>query len=77
VRVRNKWDAQHIAKTAMQATELLFKASGARGIRLSNPLQRYFRDLHAASNHAYLNADKGALNMGGVLMGRDTSDFSL
>lgn len=77
LRVANKWDAQHIAKTAMQAVELLFKATGARGIRLENPMQRYFRDVHAASNHAFLNADKGALNAGGVLMGAPTSDYAV
>ena len=76
-RVNNKWDAQVIAKTAMEAIELLFKATGARGIRLSNPIQRYFRDAHAASNHAYLNADKGALNAGFVAMGGENADFVL
>ena len=51
--------------------------SGGRGIRLSNPLQRFFRDVHAASNHAFLSAEKGALNMGGVALGLDTADFTL
>lgn len=64
VRVRNKWDAQVIAKQAMEAVDLLFKASGGRGIREENPMQRFFRDVHAASNHAFLNADKGSLNAG-------------
>ncbi|MBI1684117.1 acyl-CoA dehydrogenase family protein [Caulobacter hibisci] len=77
LRVQNKWNAQHTAKTAMQAIELLFKATGGRGIREENPMQRYFRDVHAASNHAYLNADKGAINAGGVLMGAQTMDFAL
>jgi 3-hydroxy-9,10-secoandrosta-1,3,5(10)-triene-9,17-dione monooxygenase len=75
IRVQNKWDAQYIAKEALRAVELLFKASGARGIRLSNPMQRYFRDIHAASNHATLNADKGSLNAGTVAMGGSTIDF--
>ncbi len=77
LRVQNKWNAQHIAKTAMAAIELLFKATGGRGIRVENPMQRFFRDVHAASNHAYLNADKGAINAGGVLMGAQTMDFAL
>lgn len=64
LRVRNKWDAQVIAKQAKEAVDLLFKASGGRGIREENPIQRYFRDIHAASNHAFLNADKGSLNAG-------------
>ena len=77
LRVRNKWDAQWIAKEAQRAVDLLFKASGARGLRLDSPMQRYFRDVHAASNHAFLNADKGALNAGFVAMGGMTSDFTL
>ena len=76
-RVRYKWDAQHIAKTSVEAVTLLFKASGGRGILNSNPMQRYFRDIQAASNHAFLNADKGSLNAGGVAMGLDTSDYTL
>ncbi|MBL6938225.1 MAG: acyl-CoA dehydrogenase family protein [Alphaproteobacteria bacterium] len=76
-RVDNKWDAQFMAQEAMRAIELLFKASGGRGIRLSNPLQRYFRDVHAASNHAFLNADKGSLNAGSVVMGGQNSDFAV
>jgi 3-hydroxy-9,10-secoandrosta-1,3,5(10)-triene-9,17-dione monooxygenase len=77
VRVRNKWDAQWIAKEAMKAVELLFKASGARGVRLESPMQRYFRDIHAISNHAFLNADKGSLNAGLVGLGGMTTDFTL
>jgi 3-hydroxy-9,10-secoandrosta-1,3,5(10)-triene-9,17-dione monooxygenase len=77
VRVRNKWDAQWIAKEAMKAVELLFKASGARGIKLESPMQRYFRDIHAISNHAFLNADKGSLNAGLVGLGGTTTDFTL
>ena len=77
LRVKNKWDAQWIAKEAMKAVELLFKASGARGIKLDSPMQRYFRDVHAASNHAFLNPDKGSLNAGLVQLGGMTTDFTL
>jgi 3-hydroxy-9,10-secoandrosta-1,3,5(10)-triene-9,17-dione monooxygenase len=77
VRVRNKWDAQWIAKEAQNAVDLLFKASGARGLRLESPMQRFFRDVHAASNHAFLNADKGSLNAGLVELGGMTADFTL
>jgi 3-hydroxy-9,10-secoandrosta-1,3,5(10)-triene-9,17-dione monooxygenase len=77
VRAKNKWDAQWIAKEAQRAIELLFKASGARGLKLENPMQRYFRDVHAASNHAFLNPDKGSLNAGLVQLGGTTTDFTL
>lgn len=77
LRAKNKWDAQWIAKEAMKAVELLFKASGARGIRSDSPMQRYFRDIHAASNHAFLNPDKGSLNAGLVQLGGFTADLTL
>ena len=77
VRVAAKFDAQLIGKGAMEAIELLFKASGGRGIMLSNPMQRFFRDVHAASNHSFLGYDKGSMNAGGVLMGADTLDLAI
>lgn len=77
VRVRNKWDAQWIAKESQKAVDLLFKASGARGLKMESPMQRYFRDVHAASNHAFLNADKGALNAGLFELTGTTADFTL
>ena len=36
-----------------------------------------FRDIHAASNHAFLNSDKGSLNAGFVQLGGMTADFIL
>lgn len=77
LRVQNKWDAQLIARESMEAVNLLFKASGGRGIRKEHPIQRFFRDIHAASNHAFLNADKGSLNAGGVMLGLPTVDYTL
>jgi len=77
LRVSNKWDAQVIGRDSMRAIDLLFKASGGRGIRLSNPMQRFFRDAIAGSNHAFLNADKGSLNAGLVAMGGETVDVSI
>tara|TARA_B110001454_G_scaffold212701_1_gene229818 strand:+ start:1497 stop:2699 length:1203 start_codon:yes stop_codon:yes gene_type:complete len=77
LRAQNKWDAQWIAKEAQRAVELLFKASGARGLKTDNPMQRYFRDVHAASNHAFLNPDKGSLNAGLVALGGATGDLVL
>lgn len=77
VRVRNKWDAQVIAKQSKDAVDLLFKACGGRAIRQENPMQRYFRDIHAASNHAFLNADKGSLNAGLFELSGVTRDLTL
>jgi 3-hydroxy-9,10-secoandrosta-1,3,5(10)-triene-9,17-dione monooxygenase len=73
----SKWDAQCIGKEAVEAVDLLFKISGGRGAMLSHPIQRYFRDVHTASNHAFLNADKGSVNMGGLLMGAEPKDIAV
>jgi 3-hydroxy-9,10-secoandrosta-1,3,5(10)-triene-9,17-dione monooxygenase len=69
-----KWDVVWIAKQAMEATNLVFKASGGGGIRNESPMQRFFRDIHAASNHAALNADKGSISAGGVFLGGSPTD---
>jgi 3-hydroxy-9,10-secoandrosta-1,3,5(10)-triene-9,17-dione monooxygenase len=75
LRVSGKWDAQVNAKASIEAVTRLFKAAGGSAIRLSNPMQRYFRDAHAASNHAFLNSDKGSFNFGGILFGADNADY--
>lgn len=74
-RVSGKWDAQHVARASAEAVALLFRASGGNAIRLDNPMQRYFRDVHAACNHAFLNSDKGGGNAGGVLLGGANTDL--
>jgi 3-hydroxy-9,10-secoandrosta-1,3,5(10)-triene-9,17-dione monooxygenase len=74
-RTEYKWEAQRVARDNADAVTLLFKASGGSAIRLDNPMQRFFRDIQAATNHAFLNADKGCLNRGGILLGLPNTDF--
>ncbi len=47
-------------KRCIRAVNVLFEASGGRAIFLDNPMQRYFRDVHAMRAHAMNNADKSA-----------------
>jgi 3-hydroxy-9,10-secoandrosta-1,3,5(10)-triene-9,17-dione monooxygenase len=55
----------------------LFYSSGAHGIYLGSPLARYFVDVHVARTHVANNVPKFARNYGGVLLGRDNTDFFL
>jgi 3-hydroxy-9,10-secoandrosta-1,3,5(10)-triene-9,17-dione monooxygenase len=66
LRVELKWRAQRLSHDNATSVTELMKAGGGSAMRLDNPLQRYFRDIHTATNHAFLNADKGAMSMGSV-----------
>jgi alkylation response protein AidB-like acyl-CoA dehydrogenase len=47
--------AQHAMRAACQATDMAFGAAGAGAVRADHPLQRGFRDLHVAAQHAYFS----------------------
>ncbi|NKB99979.1 MAG: flavin-dependent monooxygenase [Pseudomonadales bacterium] len=66
LRAELKWRVQRVAHDNAASVTDLMKAGGGSAMRLDNPLQRYFRDIHTATNHAFLNADKGAMSMGSV-----------
>lgn len=59
-RTRARWDAANAVKWSVEAVDLLFAASGGRAIFLDNPIQRFFRDVHAMRAHALNNPDKAA-----------------
>jgi 3-hydroxy-9,10-secoandrosta-1,3,5(10)-triene-9,17-dione monooxygenase len=60
VRARARWSAANIVLRAVRAVDLLFEASGGRALFLDNPMQRYFRDVHAMRAHALNNPDKAS-----------------
>ena len=47
----------HRAELLVQAIDALFLASGGQGIFTNKPLQRIWRDAHAAAVHVSLNWD--------------------
>jgi len=77
LRAELHWNIQNVAQSNADLVARYFKMAGGGGIRLDNPMQRYWRDIHAASNHAFLNSDKGGTNFGGVQLGADNSFFML
>ncbi len=60
LRARARWSAANIVLRGVRAVDLLFEASGGRGLFLDNPIQRYFRDVHAMRAHALNNPDKAS-----------------
>jgi alkylation response protein AidB-like acyl-CoA dehydrogenase len=57
------------SRLAMRGVDRLFEASGARGILDGNPIQRFWRDVHAAGNHVAWGVDTGYVNAGAFAMG--------
>jgi len=57
------------SRLALRAVDRLFEVAGARGIADSNPIQRFWRDMHAAANHVAWNVDGNYLGAGAQALG--------
>ncbi len=57
-RARLRWDAADAVSRSVHAVDLMFESSGGRAIFLDNPIQRYFRDVHAIRAHALNNPQR-------------------
>lgn len=55
--VRNRRDYSRLARLCVEAIEQIYLSSGGSINFKSNPLQRYWRDIHAMAAHAALNYD--------------------
>jgi 3-hydroxy-9,10-secoandrosta-1,3,5(10)-triene-9,17-dione monooxygenase len=60
LRARARWTAANLVLRGVRAVDLLFEASGGRALYLDNPIQRFFRDVHAMRAHALNNPDKAS-----------------
>jgi len=69
VRLRNRRDQAYCVKLAVQAVDLLFLAAGGHGLYLDHPIQRAWRDAHAAAAHISLNWDSAGSMYGQHLLG--------
>ncbi len=56
------------SRAGTRAVDLCFEAAGSTALFVSNPMQRYFRDVHAAGQHVVL-AFSGLETVGRVLLG--------
>ena len=76
-RARYRRDQVYMAKLCVQSVNRIFEASGGRGIHESSAIQRFHRDIHAATHHVSLTWDPVAEQYGKVRLGieLDTLDF--
>lgn len=56
------------SRSGTKAVDLCFEAAGSNALFRANPMQRYFRDVHAAGQHVVL-AFSGLETVGRVLLG--------
>src|SRR5205085_9319223 len=68
-RVRYRRDGAYAATLCTKAVDVLFQATGGGAIYARNPLQRAFRDVHAANAHYVLNWDINGAMFGLVALG--------
>src|SRR5829696_2775269 len=68
-RALDRRDGAYAATLCTRAVDLLFRATGGGAIYARNPLQRAFRDIHAANAHYVLNWDINGAMFGRVLLG--------
>jgi 3-hydroxy-9,10-secoandrosta-1,3,5(10)-triene-9,17-dione monooxygenase len=68
-RARYRRDGAYAAMMCTRAVDLLFTATGGGAIYAQNPIQRAFRDVHAANAHYVLSWDINAAVYGRVALG--------
>ncbi len=68
-RARYRRDGAYAATLCTRAVDVLFHATGGGAIYARNPLQRAFRDVHAANAHYVLNWDINGAMYGRVVLG--------
>jgi len=68
-KVRWRRDGAYAARMCTKAVDIIFTAAGGGAIYESNPLQRAFRDIHAANGHFGVNWDANGINYGRVALG--------
>jgi alkylation response protein AidB-like acyl-CoA dehydrogenase len=63
----------YVVRQCTAAVDRLFAASGGGALQETNPLQRYWRDMHAVQAHGGMAWSTTALNYGGLAAGLDST----
>ena len=71
VRLQNRLAQAFSVKLLVQAVDAVFAASGGQSIFLSKPIQRSWRDAHAAGVHVSMNWDAVSTMYGQHALGLD------
>jgi 3-hydroxy-9,10-secoandrosta-1,3,5(10)-triene-9,17-dione monooxygenase len=74
-RLHYRYQASLVVERCEQHAYKIFSACGGRGIFNDFPVVRHFLDICAARAHYANNPDIFGRNYGGVLLGRDNTDF--
>src|SRR5262249_29043974 len=69
VRLRNRRDQAFCVRLLVAAIDALFLAAGGQGLFLEQPLQRAWREAHAAATHISLNWDSTGSMYGQFMLG--------
>src|SRR5215831_12138314 len=69
LRLRNRRDQAFCVRFLVAAIDALFLAAGGQGLFLEQPLQRAWRDAHAAASHISLNWDSTGSMYGQFMLG--------
>ena len=76
-RARYRLGLGHIAQNCCQAVDELLPLTGGRGLEISHPVQRAWRDVHAVAQHIGLVWDLQTTLFGNILMGHGSPDPKL
>jgi 3-hydroxy-9,10-secoandrosta-1,3,5(10)-triene-9,17-dione monooxygenase len=68
-KIRLRRDGAYAARLCTRAVDLLFEAGGGEFLYDDKPMQRVFRDVHAAQNHYALTWDVAAAAAGKFMLG--------
>jgi 3-hydroxy-9,10-secoandrosta-1,3,5(10)-triene-9,17-dione monooxygenase len=74
-RLHFRHQASQVVERSARHAYQLFSACGGRGIFTDFPLYRYMLDIFAARGHYANNPDQFGRNYGGVILGRDNTDY--
>jgi len=73
-RVLYRYQASLVIERMMQAVDLLFDIAGGRSVFNNSPIQQIWHDIHIGRAHVANNPVGFARNLGGVLLGADSTD---